>query len=176
MDMPYVDKIGRVYKYGEFFPSEISLFGYNETFAQSYFPMSKEEVVSKGLRWKEREENIYTITKKSDELPDDIQSVDDSILNEVIECKVSKKAFRLTAAEFQFYKSMNIPLPRLHPDERHKLRLSKQNPMKLWPRVCMCDKVHTNHEGKCEVQFETNYAPNRPEIIYCEKCYQQEVV
>jgi len=24
-------------------------------------------------------------------------------------------------------------------------------------------------------EFETAYAPDRPEIVYCEKCYQQEV-
>ena len=40
----------------------------------------------------------------------------------------------------------------------------------------MCDKTnHHNHKGKCDVEFETSYAPDRPEIIYCEKCYQQEV-
>jgi hypothetical protein len=36
----------------------------------------------------------------------------------------------------------------------------------------------TNHfhgDKKCEVEFETSYAPDRPEIVYCEKCYQQEV-
>jgi len=41
----------------------------------------------------------------------------------------------------------------------------------------MCDKDnHHNHNaGKCEIEFETSYAPERPEIVYCEKCYQQEV-
>jgi len=28
----------------------------------------------------------------------------------------------------------------------------------------------------CDVEFETTYAPDRPEIVYCEKCYQKEVV
>ena len=32
--MPYVDKNGVTYKYGEFFPIELSPFGYNETVAQ----------------------------------------------------------------------------------------------------------------------------------------------
>ncbi len=176
MDMPYVNKKGHVYKYGEFFPAEISLFAYNETFAQSYFPLTKEEILEKGFRWKDREENVYTITIKASELPDDIEDVDDSILKEVIECEVSKRAFRLTQAEFQFYKTMKIPIPRLHPDERHKRRLEKQNPMKLWQRTCMCKKEeHHNHEGKCEQEFETSYSPDRKEIVYCEKCYQQEV-
>jgi hypothetical protein len=36
----------------------------------------------------------------------------------------------------------------------------------------------TNHfhgTEKCEVEFETSYTPDRPEIVYCEKCYQQEI-
>jgi len=48
--------------------------------------------------------------------------------------------------------------------------------MKLWHRQCMCDKTsHQHGEARCQVEFETSYAPERPEIIYCEKCYQKEV-
>ena len=54
--------------------------------------------------------------------------------------------------------------------------------MKLWHRTCMCkgtnDKGNTvdhGHDGKCLNEFETPYAPDRSEIIYCEKCYQKEV-
>jgi hypothetical protein len=40
----------------------------------------------------------------------------------------------------------------------------------------MCDKKnHFHGKEKCKVEFETSYAPERPEIIYCEKCYQREV-
>jgi len=175
-DMPYVDKRGVIYKYGEFFPSEISLFSYNETFANSYFPLEKEEAIRQGFKWKDIPINKYEITIKASELPDDIKDVNKSILNQVIECEISKRAFRITQSEYQFYKQMNISLPRLHPDERNKNRLKRQNPMKLWHRECMCHKTdHHNHTGKCEVEFETSYAPDRPDIVYCEKCYQQEI-
>jgi hypothetical protein len=43
-DMPYIDSKGRVYKYGEFFPSELSPFAYNETIAQEYFSKTKNEI------------------------------------------------------------------------------------------------------------------------------------
>ncbi len=175
-DMPYIDKMGRIYKYGEFFPTEISLFAYNETFAQSYCPLTKEKILEKGFKYKDIETNVYKITLKAKDIPDDIKDIQESILEEVIECEVSKKAFKITQMEYQFYKSMNIPIPRLHPDERHKSRLQKQNPMKLWHRSCMCEQKTHNHEGRCSNQFETSYAPDRPEIVYCEKCYQQEVL
>ena len=50
---------------------------------------------------------------------------------------------------------------------RYYERFLKLLPPKLWHRKCM-------KEG-CLNEFETSYAPNRQEIIYCEKCYQQEV-
>ena len=33
-------------EWGEFFPSSLSPFGYNETVAQEHFPMSREEVLN----------------------------------------------------------------------------------------------------------------------------------
>jgi len=47
--------------------------------------------------------------------------------------------------------------------------------MKLWHRACMCDKKNHEHAGKCSNEFETSYALGRPEIIYCESCYNKEV-
>jgi len=32
-----------------------------------------------------------------------------------------------------------------------------------------------HHSRKCPNEFETSYAPDRPEIVYCEQCYQQKV-
>ena len=166
-DMPYVDVKGRVYKYGEFFPYELCPFGYNEAVVNDHFPLSKEEIMARGYPYKDKEENKYVITLKAEDIPDDIKDVDDSILNEVIECEVSCKAFKITPFELQFYRRMNIPIPHLHPDERYKKRLALRNPMVLYKRACM-------HEG-CQNSFETTYAPGRPEIVYCKDCYQKEV-
>ncbi|MDP2630924.1 MAG: hypothetical protein Q8P56_05975 [Candidatus Uhrbacteria bacterium] len=33
-----------------------------------------------------------------------------------------------------------------------------------------------DHEGRCAVKFQASYAPDRPEIVYCEQCYQAETV
>lgn len=182
-DMPYIDKKGRVYKYGEFFPAELSPFCYNETVAQEYFPLTKEEVIKQGYSWKETEERNYQIDFKTEDLPDDIKDVDDTILNKAIECEHQAKcneqcteAFKIIEPEFQFYKKMNLPLPRLCPNCRHYQRLKERTPLKLWHRTCMCDKPnHFHGDEHCKVEFETSYAPERPEIVYCEKCYQQEV-
>ena len=176
-EMPYTDQQGGEYKYGEFFPPELSPFAYNETIAQEYFPLTKEEAKKQGYRWRDREKRNYEITLKNKDIPDDIKDVDNSILKEVIECATLKnerestnctEAFKIVPQELEFYKKMNLPLPRYCPNCRHHQRLKHRNPLKLYKRTCM-------KEG-CSNEFETTYAPDRPEIVYCEKCYQEEVV
>ena len=180
--MPYVDKKGRVYKFGEFFPVELSPSAYNETIAEEYFPLTKEEAVSQGYTWKDPEEKNYKITISTENIPDYIKDVSDEILEEIIECAHKGKcneqcteAFKIIPDELTFYRRLSLPLPRLCPNCRHYQRLKQRNPLKLWHRTCMCEKKHAHHEGLCDIEFETSYAPDRPEIVYCEKCYQQEV-
>ena len=173
-DHPYVDKKGNIYKYGEFFPIELSHFCYNETVAQDYFSIEKEKAHDYKIPWKDQETRNYQISIKSTELPDSIKNVDDNILNQIIQCEHNglckdrcSTAFRVTKEELLFYRRFNIPLPRICYGCRHYNRLHKNNPMKLWHRKCM-------KEG-CNNEFETSFSPDRPEIIYCEKCYQQEI-
>ena len=49
--VPYKDKTGNIYRYGEYFPIELSYFGYNETVANEYFPMTEKEAAAKGFGW-----------------------------------------------------------------------------------------------------------------------------
>ncbi len=193
-DMPYMDKMGRVYKYGEFFPVELSPFGYNESAAQDYFPLSKEEAEMEGYAWAERESVEYQCTIKAEDLPDDIKNVDNNIINEVIECAHNREcdhscigAFKIIPQELEFYKSFGIPLPRLCHNCRHYERIRSRNSMKLWHRSCQCgglqsaNKIYTNTvshshgSAPCPNEFQTSYDPSRPEIVYCEECYQKEV-
>lgn len=173
-DMPYLDKKGRAYVYGDYSPSEISHFDYNETSAQEFFPLVKKEAEDAGFSWKEPKDRDYKITIKPEDLPDNIKDVEDDILKDIIGCEHEGNckeqcttAFRITDLELKFYKSHNIPIPRLCPNCRHYQRVLNRNPNKLWHRKCM-------REG-CENEFETSYNPERKEIVYCEKCYQQEV-
>ena len=86
-DMPYIDSKGRIYKYGEFFPSELSPFCYNETIAQEYFPLTKEQALEQGYKWKDTEDRNYTIDIKTEDIPDDIKDVNEDIIGKVIECE-----------------------------------------------------------------------------------------
>ncbi|MBI5733184.1 hypothetical protein HY967_04545 [Candidatus Jorgensenbacteria bacterium] len=189
--MPYVDMQGRVYRYGEFFPPDLSPFAYNETIAQEYFSLTKDQAFVRGCRWRDPDGRDYHITKTFYELPDHVKDAADSIVNEVIGCAHEGKcneqcttAFKIIPQELAFYRKMNLPLPRLCPNCRHYERLAQRNPLKLWHRTCMCDyKVrenggtHQHHPtGPCPNEFETSYVPDRLEVVYCEPCYNAEVV
>ncbi len=182
MEVPYIDQKGRSYRYGEFFPIELSPFSYNETVANDFFPLTKEEINKMGYKYREKEGRDYKPTISWSDLPDNILQIDENIVNEIISCDTLPGSDRCTVAfkirpdELIFYKRFNIPLPRRCYQCRHKERFLTRNPLKLWHRSCMCEKEGHVHEGRCLVEFETSYAPERPEIIYCEKCYQQEVL
>ncbi len=194
--MPFIDKKGAVYKYGEFFPPEFSSFAYNESVAQEYFPLTKEKAEQQGYQWKDPERRNYQITMYPENLSDHIKDVDDAILKETIGCahavgspstgsgQIGKPicneqcttAFKIILPELQFYKKMNLPLPRLCPNCRHYRRLKQRSFLRLWRRQCMCNsREHFHGEKPCSNEFKTSYAPERPETIYCEQCYNAEV-
>ncbi len=175
---------GTSYTYGDFFPMSFSPFAYNETAIQNNFSLSEEQVKKLGLKWKDTEDKKYEITLPNTDVPDEIKDVNESITKEIIDCAHKStckdqctSAFRITQDELALYKRLNIPLPTLCFNCRNGERILKRNPAKLWSRSCMCNKEnHANHEGKeWGVRFETTYAPDRKETIYCEQCYQLEV-
>lgn len=176
-------------EWGEYYPASLAPFGYNESVAQDHFPLTKEAALSKGYTWYERPERTIVVTKRAHDLPKTISEVDDTILREVIGCgsqdtpegkaayPLCAHAFTIVPLELEFYRKTNIPLPEKCFPCRRQDRYALRNPRKLYPRVCQCD-VKTDHfhkDAPCPHTFETTYAPDRPEIIYCEECYQQEV-
>ncbi len=170
--MPYIDSLGREWKYGSTFPLDVHLFAYNETIAQELFPISKEDALKQGYRWIKPEAKNHNITLKAEDVPDSIGSVDESILKEVIGCDHAGKcnhqcteAFKITQNDLNFYKRMNIPLPKLCPNCRHFARLSQRAPIKLFNRQC----------AKCQKDIKTSFSDDKFETVYCEACYNQEV-
>ncbi len=164
-EMPYVDKKGRTYGFGEFFPMELSAYAYNETIALKWYPKTREQVLAEGLAWRDPPDRAYEISMHPGDLPDHIADVENSIVDQVIGCahaaspealrahrslsEVGTKgkgtcdhecttAFRITPEELQFYRTMHIALPRLCPNCRHRERLQWVNEFRLYSRACMC--------------------------------------
>lgn len=196
-----IDHMKGTGEWGKWFPPTLSPFAYNETTAQEYTPATAAEAKVLGYSWKEPEMKNYTPTMQPSGLPE-TGDVPDSITREIIACAHNGNctcqcatAFRITAQELQFYKNLDLPLPRLCPNCRHQERLAQRNPLKLWERECQCagggsgkrgagseeegyknTATHLHGGQPCPNSFQTSYAPDRPEVVYCEQCYQAEIV
>lgn len=155
-------------EYGEFFPISTSPFAYNETLAQEHYPLTREEALKKGYKWRDEAKPTFdniTKTISGSHLPDKLKDTSKDISNWVIKCEESGRLFQIQKAEFTLYHKMNKPIPHLHFLERHKRRRALRNPQKLWKRAC----------AKCNAEIQTSYSPERPDIVYCEKCYLESV-
>ncbi len=207
-----IEHMQKTGEWWDFFPSLLSHFGYNESVAQEYFPLTRDKVVSKNnvissenersfekinnelyknnvtskekipplqsewqttflhwptFNWSDYEAPFPKVEKiiPANKLPENIEKIPDDILNRAIECEVTKKPFRIIKQELEFYRKYNLPIPRRHPDQRHLDRMKLRNPRKLFARKC----------DKCVKEIQTTYNPERPEIIYCEECYEKEI-
>jgi hypothetical protein len=154
-------------EWGEFFHTTLSPFAYNETAAHERFPLTKEGIEQRGWRWKEVKDEMPKVSRTiaASQLLENIDDVSEDILNCVVTCKATRRPYKIIKQELDFYRTMHLPLPHFHPEERHRRRMALRNPRKLWKRNC----------AKCEADIQTTYAPERPESIYCEKCYLKEV-
>lgn len=154
-------------EWGDFFSVTISPFAYNETVAQEYFPLTKEETIARGWQWREETKEMPNVTKiiPASRLPDSIKDIPDDILNWAIRCEKTDRPFKVIGQELAFYREQNLPVPHYSPDQRHIKRASLRNPRKMWQRHC----------ANCNKSIQTTYAPDRPEKIYCEECYLKKV-
>jgi|SRR3989344_1085283 len=192
---PYIGKDGVEYRYGEFFPTEHCQFAYNETMANDHFPISEDVALVRGYGWAKKEHSEESVTLRASELPDHIRDVRDDIVDQVIECEhkgqcdeLCNTVYKIIPMELRFLREKKLALPRFCPSCRQTQRVRRRNPYRLWHRACQCsgqkssNGVYTNTTNHahgtnpCPNEFETSYAPDRPEIVYCEQCYQAEVV
>ncbi|MBI4231795.1 hypothetical protein HY605_01070 [Candidatus Peregrinibacteria bacterium] len=135
----------------------MSPFGYNQTVAQEYFPLTKQEALERGFHWKDTD--IRTPQPQTFNIPDDIQKVPDSIVQFPLACEQCKKKFKIIPQELKFCRNKNLPLPRKCPDCRHLQRLASKNPRRLQERTC----------AKCEKKILT--ANNSNYLVYCQACF-----
>jgi len=76
-------------------------------------------------------------------------------------CTGCGKDFNLIDQELDLYKRIGVRAPDKCPDCRHSNRIALRNPRALWQRTCF----------KCSKDIWTSYSKDRPETIFCEKCY-----
>lgn len=154
-----VSKHDRDSSLGEFFPAHLSPFAYNESTAQEFFPLTKEQALKHGFRWRDEEPSVIPGPDQESILPDHIKNVPESIVKEVLACEKCHRNYKVIPQELAFYRKIGLPIPRFCPLCRHLNRLTLRNPRRL----------HTTQCAKCAKSIHSPSQP--PSVIYCEECY-----
>jgi len=99
-------------EYGEFFPEKFSMFPYEDTMAQDYFPIE--------LPVAEMKEHPGVL--HVDHVPDKISDVNEELAEKAFWCSVENKPFRFQKNEIKFYKKLGVALPRTSFEARYGVR------------------------------------------------------
>jgi len=171
-----IDHMKSTSEWGEFFPLALSPFGYNETVAQDYFPLTDSAAEISWYKWRIDDEVSSYHGEYCKPLPIDqyderkvgyevAQKNIDACLDWIIECSVTKKPFKIIKPELAFYIEHHLAIPLISPNERHRLRTQLRNPRILQDRNC----------AECNTPLQTVYDQNRTEKVLCESCFQKKI-
>lgn len=169
-----IEHMTKTGEWGEFFPITLSHVGYNESRAQYYYPLTETEAKAKGYRWRANDP-VTTTVESQVILPDIAAAITPDLADHVFACQQCDRRYKFIMQELTMYQAAGIPLPLLCFYCRHAARQKQRNPRALWRRQCMCTQTDHQHSGRCTTEFETTYAPDRKEIVYCEECYKKEI-
>ncbi|OGJ11545.1 hypothetical protein A2565_00045, partial [Candidatus Nomurabacteria bacterium RIFOXYD1_FULL_36_19] len=155
--------------WGNFFPIWMSPFSYNESIANEYTPLTKEEALRQGFPWKD---NIpHTIGQENCEYkdlpknPEDYN--DDNLLNKILKCESCGFNYKFISREIAFYKRMKLSIPAKCFNCRHQARMNARNPRVLNEVTCVsCGNItKTTYPKEKHNQYR----------IYCEDCYKRKI-
>jgi len=170
MLVPKLKELMKEYgEWGNFLPRELSPFAYNEAIVNEYMPLTKEEALSKGFRW---QDTIPATTGQGtlpkEQLPANPADYNDNLAKEILTCEQCQKNYRFIPYEISFYKRLGLSLPTRCFNCRHARRMNNRNPRRLWTITC----------ASCNKNIETSYPPEkqREYRLYCEACYQREML
>ena len=149
-----------------------SPFWYNETIAMDFYPLSKEQAlkmwykrsdyeaptphVEKIVQWQNLPTQWCAIIKEKK------PEILEKILNYAVICDVTKKPFRITKQEIEFYVKYNIPLPTKHPDVRNINRIKRKGTRELFLSKC----------SKCWNIFPSIYKDDVNNSC-CDRCFSK---
>ncbi len=157
-----IDWMRKTGEWGDHFPAKLSPYAYNESMAMDYEPLTREQALAQGLTWRDEDKKKVPQTYV---IPDLISQVPDTITQEILGCVECQSNFKIIPQELEFYRAQGLPIPSRCFKCRNTTRRASRNLRTLYDRIC----------SHCSTPIRTTYSPDRPETIYCEKCYLEAV-
>ncbi|MFH1536658.1 MAG: hypothetical protein ABID45_01575 [Patescibacteria group bacterium] len=149
----------------DFFPQEFSCFGINETAANDFYPIEKEDALKRGYKWKDdMPGNFNKDTIKIENIEDNINEVKDDIIKKTLGCKNCGRNYKVIKPELELYRDLNIPISRECIDCKLRKRLDLMGDRNLVKRSC----------DKCKKEVLTKHKQDSKNVL-CESCYQKKI-
>lgn len=150
---------------GEFFPIQDSTYGYNETIAQQYFPLSKDQAKEKNILREDYEYHVNIPENATIIQGNQTEKAGDDIISKVILSTQSQKPFRIMKKEREFCNTHSIPLPQTHPDERFaQMRASRPS-----------QNLHLRNCSKTNQQMLSIYSQDTTFPVWSTEVFDQQV-
>src|SRR3989344_3316829 len=153
-------------EYGKYLPYSMGICDYNLSNGFVYFPQTtKEEIIKKGGYWSE--ENLSSKDGiSSAKLPDSILDTKPEITSQALICPETHYRFNISQDEYEFHKSKNFALPRIHFDLRILKKVKKITALRGYPYQCIY----------CSKNINAYYPPEWGyQKIACEDCYKKNI-
>ena len=150
-------------EWGNYFPTWLAPFPYNKTVAQEYYPLTKEQALAQGFRWKDEDAPRDKSGSDQQFLEVAPAELGPEVLSHTFHCEQTARPFRITSAELKFHQRQGIALPSCCPDERHLQRMNRRAPRRLHERSC----------STCHAPLLTSFDRLRSEQILCENCFDE---
>ena len=141
-------------EWGLFFPTQYSPFCYDETAAQDFFPLSREDIVCRGWQCSPVSETAAHESSANSSLPAGAKK-----------CQVCSKAYLRAPKEIDLCQQFGVPLSTRCPDCRITHKLETRSPYALVERLC----------SKCQGATLTSLSENLSQNPWCEKCFLEQI-
>ena len=152
-------------EWGEFFPTTISPFPYNDTMAYDLCPLEREEILRRGWRLRPAEDSSKVASKPAETLPAYSSETDESICSQTFGCAACGRGFRLQKTELGLLQKLQVPIPHTCYECRYLKRIAHIGSIDFGPETC----------SGCGGQAVTCCVPDNAGRVFCDACYLQEL-
>ena len=155
-------------EYGDGLGMEFSAQAYNFSIGNVSFPLSGDTIRTLGgYTGEEPETNVGDMgVMQPEDVPETIDEVSDALIAKAMICKETGRPFRVIQSELDFYRRMKLPLPTVHPTVR----------MESSFHMATMAKKHTVNCASCQRSIDSMFPKESGFILYCETCYQKEIL
>lgn len=157
-----IDYMKKAGEYGKFFPAYFAQNPYDESWSGFYFPLTKEEQLESGFKYKSPVERKQKEYFNLNNIPDSAKDFDNDDYEKIYWDEIFEKPFKIREADYKFSKRLNVPLP-----YTYYIRRIQENFRFVFFNGCL----RKTNCGKCGKEIKTSWPSTFDGRILCEDDY-----